>query len=111
MTIKRHSRPIANRVLVKLKKAETVSAGGIIIQTDEQEKLNRKQMEEAYVVRIGELAWRDYEPCKPLFKVGDLVRIVKYAGANDTTIEDGEIYQTIYTQDVINVMEGEGLND
>ncbi len=108
--MKRHPEPLWNRVLVKLKQTEKKSAGGIIIETDVQASKSRYATQEAYIVELGAQAFKEtgtHPPVEP----GDLVKIVKYSGENDTTVEDGEIYQIVNDVDVISKLRGEGLND
>lgn len=111
MAMKRIPKPIGPRVLIRLKPTEVVvSQGGIIIQTESQTTRAKFATVEAYVVDISETAWAEYGDKKPDVKVGDLVKVVKYSGDDDLTIEDDQIYRIINEVDIVCNMQGEGLN-
>ena len=87
-------KPLADRVLVKAEKAETKTAGGIIIPEAAQEKTQT-----ATVIAVGPGTDDD----KITVKVGDLVMHDKYAG---TAIKiDGEDYLILKNQDIIATIE------
>ena len=106
----RNFRPTGDRVLVKLKEAEKKSAGGIILTND---TVTRQQYatQEAYVVDIGPSAFIGLGNGEPWCKIGDLVKILKYSGEDDETLEEGFVYKVISDENIIGVFEGEGLND
>ncbi|MDR0720412.1 MAG: co-chaperone GroES [Treponema sp.] len=85
-------KPLADRVMVKLEKSETKSAGGIIIPDTAQEKT-----QQGTVVEVGD----DKEVIK--VKAGQKVMYDKYAG---TQIKiEGADYLILKMQDIIAVIE------
>lgn len=71
--------PVGDRVLVKLRKAENVSAGGIVLATPSRSRMEQLAECIAEVVEVGPLAWEDMVG-GPWARVGDKVMISKYAG-------------------------------
>lgn len=108
--LKRKLKPCGDRVLVKLKPTEKVTGGGIVL-LEESTKRDQYATQEAYVVDLGPDAFRGLGSGQPWCKVGDLVKISKYSGDDDTTIEDDVIYRIISDENIFGVYEGEGLND
>jgi chaperonin GroES len=85
-------RPLADRVIVKLEKSETKSAGGIIIPDTAQEKT-----QSGVVVAVGD----DKDVIK--VKVGDKILYDKYAG---TQIKiDGDDHLVLEMKAVLAVIE------
>ncbi|MDR3285023.1 MAG: co-chaperone GroES [Treponema sp.] len=83
--------PLADRVLVKPKKTESKTAGGIIIPDTAQEKT-----QEASVIAVGD----DKEKIK--VKPGDQIIHDKYAG---TAIKiDGEDHLIVKADDIIAII-------
>jgi chaperonin GroES len=85
-------KPLADRVIVKLEKSETKSAGGIIIPDTAQEKT-----QQGVVVNVGD--------DKDVIKVssGQKVLYDKYAG---TQIKiDGEEHLILKMQDILAIIE------
>jgi chaperonin GroES len=87
-------KPLADRVLVKLEKSETKTAGGIIIPDNAQEKTQK-----GTVIEAGPGTEKD-----PIaVKAGDKVMYDKYAG---TAIKmNGEEYLILKMSDIIAVIE------
>lgn len=108
--IKRTMRPVGCKVVVKLKKVNTVkevkSEGGILIEFKSERQVTQEAYatQEARIVSIG-------PSCDPAYingaKVGDLVLICKYSGEDKDDIEEGEIYRVINDNDIHVVFEGE----
>jgi chaperonin GroES len=85
-------KPLADRVIVKLEKSETKSAGGIIIPDTAQEKT-----QSGVVVEVGD----DKEVIK--VKPGQKILYDKYAG---TQIKiDGEDHLILKMSDILAVIE------
>jgi chaperonin GroES len=85
-------KPLADRVIVKLEKSETKSAGGIIIPDTAQEKTQG-----GVVVEVGD----DKEVIK--VKPGDKILYDKYAG---TQIKiDGADHLILKMQDILAIIE------
>jgi chaperonin GroES len=85
-------KPLADRVIVRLEKSETKSAGGIIIPDTAQEKT-----QQGVVVNVGD--------DKDLIKVspGQKILYDKYAG---TQIKiDGEEHLILKMQDILAIIE------
>ena len=87
-------KPLADRVLVKQEKAETKTAGGIIIPDTAQEKTQT-----ATVTAVGPGTDED----KITVKVGDKVLYDKYAGTGIKI--DGDDYLILKNSDIIAVIE------
>jgi chaperonin GroES len=85
-------KPLADRVIVKLEKSETKSAGGIIIPDTAQEKT-----QSGVVVEVGD----DKDVIK--VKAGDKILYDKYAG---TQIKiEGEDHLILKMQDILAVIQ------
>lgn len=85
-------RPIGNRVLLKLKKAETKTAGGIYIPEDAEN--SKKQ---AQVVALGD--GKDIQG----IKVGDEVMYDSYGGTEITDKEDK--FLIVDFKDIVAILE------
>ncbi len=94
MTIK----PLGDRVVIKMCKAEETTAGGIILTESAQEK---PQMAE--VVAVGPGGMVDGKEVVMNVKVGDRVITSQYAG---TAVKmDGEEYTIVRQSDILAVVE------
>lgn len=117
MTKMRNLKAVGHRVLVRLKQIdeslEEMSDGGIItkVKTKSRVDLEKQATQEAYVIQIGQNAWKAYDDGDPWAKVGDCVLISKYSGDDRHDIEDGEIYRLINDGDIHGVFEGEELSN
>ena len=87
-------KPLADRVLVKNDKAETKTAGGLIIPEAAQEKTQT-----ATVVEVGP----GTEKVKITVKSGDRIMYDKYAGTQVKI--DGEDHLILRMSDIIAVIE------
>ena len=90
MTIK----PLADRVVVKTKKAEEVTKGGIILAESAKEK-----PEVVEVIAVGPGGVVDGKEIKMELSVGDNVLISKYSGTEVKI--DGEEYTILRQSDVL----------
>lgn len=114
MTVLRKCRPCGHKVLVRLKKIERIkevkSEFGVIVQLKDEKTLQREQEGhcEGYVMGIGSQAFKIFGE-DPWCKVGDLVSICKYSGAEFEDIEEDEIYREVNDEDILCVWEGEEL--
>ena len=94
------SRPLQDRVVVRRKEEEQMSAGGIVLPGSAKEKPNQGE-----VVAIGGGRILENGETRPLdVKVGDKVVFGKYAG-NDTIEVDGEELIIISESDIKAVIE------
>lgn len=91
--------PILHRVILKPDPIEEVTAAGIVICKDLIKK-ERKAIETATVVSIGETAFKDYGGGVTTIKVGDRVVIAQYSG-KEIKDADGEIYLAVNDEDII----------
>lgn len=91
-------RPCGPRVVVRLKKFEEVSKGGIILETETTKRRAQYGTEFAYVEQVG-------DECEKWCEVGDLVLIAKYCGADHE--HDGEIYRVVEDTDIVAILEEE----
>lgn len=94
MTIK----PLADRVVTKLVKAEETTKGGIILTAAAKE-----QPQIAEVVAVGPGGMVDGNEVKMYVKVGDKVIVSKYAG-NEVKV-DGVEYSIIRQSDILAIVE------
>ena len=94
MTIK----PLADRVVTKLVKAEETTKGGIILTAAAKE-----QPQIAEVVAVGPGGIVDGNEVEMYVKVGDKVIVSKYAG-NEVKV-DGVEYSIIRQSDILAIVE------
>lgn len=91
-------KPLADRVVIKMKEAEETTKGGIILASSAKEK-----PEIAEVIAVGPGGIIDGKEVKMELKVGDLVLIAKYAGTEVKM--DGEEYTIVRQSDVLAIVE------
>ncbi|MCI6756386.1 MAG: co-chaperone GroES [Lachnospiraceae bacterium] len=90
--------PLADRVVLKQKEAESKTETGIILTDNEKEK-----PQEATVIAVGPGGVVDGKEVKMEVKVGDTVVYSKYAG---TTVKlDNEEYVIVRQNDILAVVE------
>ena len=94
MTIK----PLADRVVIKMMEAEETTKGGIILAASAQEK-----PQVAEIVAVGPGGVVDGKEVKMYLKVGDKVRLSKYAGTEVKL--DGEDYTILRQSDILAIVE------
>lgn len=94
--------PCGHRVLVKPVEIETVSKGGIIIESGKDAKRKQHAQILATVVAIGDNAWKDFGG-KPWCSVNDTVLISKFAGY-ELMIND-QMHRLINDEDVCGIVE------
>ena len=91
-------KPLSDRVLIKMKKAEEVTSSGIILATDAKEK---PQIAEVIEVGPGEKV--DGILQEMYVKKGDKVIVGKYAG---TEVKyEGEEYLIVKQDDILAIVE------
>lgn len=88
--------PLTNRVLVKRKRAEEVTQGGIIIPEKTRKDQDMLALE-VEIVKMGESAFHGYY-VKP--EVGDLVNVAKWAGSEQRIYEDETEYRIVQDDDI-----------
>ncbi len=93
-------KPCGHNVLVRLKKVEEVSKGGITTLNTVREQ---KAAEQATVVMLGDSAYTGFADGTPWCEVGDLVAIKMYSGVDYK--HDGETYRVILDDDVMAILE------
>lgn len=91
-------KPLADRIVIKMKEAEETTKGGIILASSAKEK-----PEIAEVIAVGPGGIVDGKEVKMELKVGDLVLIAKYAGTEVKM--DGEEYTIVRQSDVLAIVE------
>lgn len=89
-----------DRVLVLIKAAEEITAGGIIIPESTRDKED-VQKTLATVEQLGFLAFEDLKEIAPTPNVGDTVLIAKFSGLLIKGPKDGKQYRVISSGDVI----------
>jgi len=92
-------KPLEDKIILQLEKeAEKKSAGGLIIQTMQEEK-----PQEAIVIAVGPgVTFPDGSKLVPDLKVGDKVVFSKYQGAEIT--HEGQDYIIIAYRDIVAVI-------
>lgn len=95
-------KPILHRVILKPDPVEEVTAAGIVICKDLIKK-ERKAIETATVVSIGETAFADYGGGETTIKVGDRVVIAQYSG-KEIKDSDETIYLAVNDEDIIAIL-------
>ena len=92
-------KPLEDKIVLKVEKeAEKTSAGGLVIQTMQEEK-----PQEAVVVAVGPgITFGNGEKLVPDVSVGDKVLFSKYQGTEITV--DGEDYLILAYRDVLAVI-------
>lgn len=91
-------KPLADRVLVKMKESEETTKSGIILASSAQEK-----PQIAEVVEVGPGEKIDGKPQEMYVKKGDNIIVSKYAG---TEVKyDGEDYIIVKQDDILAVVE------
>lgn len=92
-----------NRVLVKVKKIEEKTSGGIIIP-EQQIQAELTQGGVGHIAKLGKLAFLDHEETTP--KIGDKVRFGTYRGS---LYEDsnGAHYRCIQDSDIELIIKGD----
>jgi chaperonin GroES len=92
-------RPLHDRVIVKRLEPETVTASGIVLAENFQEKPDQGR-----IISVGKGRLMDDGSLQPLeVNVGELVLFGKYAGSMFK--HDGEEYLTMREEDIIGVIE------
>lgn len=91
-------KPLADRVIIKMKKAEETTKSGIILASNAKEK-----PQIAEVIAVGPGGRVDGEQVEMYIKVGDKVIVNKYAG---TEVEfEGEDLIIIKQSDILAIVE------
>ena len=96
--------PTGHRVLVKLKKLEEKSSGGIIITREDEKAREQRAMQEAYVVRLGKNAFRDFGDGHLWCEEGQQVLIKRYSGEDREDPKTGDIYRVLNDEDIYAVV-------
>ena len=93
--------PLLYRILVKPEQVETKTASGIVLALNE--KREQAAAEKGTVIRVGEMAFKDYGGTPEHLKVGDTVFFAKYAGkfVKDTDEQD---YVLLNDDDIIGII-------
>jgi co-chaperonin GroES (HSP10) len=94
--------PILHRIILKPDTVEEVTASGIVIPKDLIKK-ERKAIETATVVSIGETAFKDYGGGTTTIKVGDRVVIAQYSG-KEIKDTDETIYLVVNDEDILVIL-------
>ena len=90
--------PIGDRVIVKVKKEEEETVGGIVLASNAKEKPT-----EGEVVAVGEGAFATNGDKLPMtVKVGDTVLYDKYSGTN--VKYEGEKYLVLHEKDILAIV-------
>lgn len=91
-------RPLADRVLIKMKEGEETTKSGIILSSGAKEK-----PQIAEVIEVGPGGEVDGKKVEMYIKKGDLVVVSKYAG---TEIKyEGEEYLIVKQNDILAIVE------
>lgn len=95
--------PAGHKILVKPKKVEKVSKGGIILTLDEERYAEATT--EGTVLAIGPTAYKKVDDGTVWCKVGDRISYGKYAGAFIVDNETQEKFVVIHDVDVVAILE------
>ena len=99
--------PAGHRVLVKVKKFEEKTAGGIYIPKSVADTHTRASTF-GTVVAVGSNAWKSFDDGHAWASVGDLVSFVQYGGV---TIEDPDTHESfcmLNDEDILAVVRSNG---
>lgn len=97
-------RPVEFRVLIKQRKVEEKTRGGIFLPQDSKEKEQLAEMK-ATVIAVGGSAFSDWIQTEGgIPKVGDEILTARYAGVYAEGV-DGEEYRIINDKDVTAILE------
>ncbi|GFZ27313.1 co-chaperone GroES [Lactobacillus corticis] len=90
--------PIGDRVVVKVKKEEEETVGGIVLASNAKEKPTQGE-----VVAVGAGAYAENGDKLPMtVKTGDVVLYDKYSGTNVTY--EGEKYLVLHEKDILAII-------
>ena len=93
--------PVGHRVLVKPKKVEEKTAGGLYLPQQAQES-EQYATEEGELVAVGRQAWKAFDNGMPWAEVGNIVTFAKYAGK---VVEIGkEKYRLMNDEDIYGIV-------
>lgn len=106
-------KPSGYRILVKQKKLERKSCGGIILATNDQQAREQKGNTIGEVVAVGPIAW-DEERLGggkfPWAKVGDMVMFPRYAGFQFDNEDDAVHWHVMNDEDILGTIPQEKEN-
>lgn len=94
--------PVEYKVLLKPDPVEEKTKGGIIVPTEAKEKEERENVM-ATLIGVGGRAFQDPEWGDPTPRIGDRVRVSRYAGYSFRG-SDGEAYQLCQDKDICGVV-------
>lgn len=97
--------PILHRILLKPDSVEETTASGIVIPK-ELIKKERKAIETATVISVGETAFHDYGGGVTTINVGDRVVIAQYSGKEIKDVDD-TVYLVCNDEDIICILKEE----
>ena len=97
-------KPVGNKIMVLMDKAETVTKSGIVIAAGTFEDRAEMAQMRGTVVAVGPTAYNDQ--ASAWVKVGDRVMIAKYAGFlhNEGDPKSPDRYRIIHDLDVLAVL-------
>jgi chaperonin GroES len=97
--------PCGHRLLIKPKKVEEKTKGGLYIPSTTQEK-EKHTTTEGVILKIGSQCWHAFDDGTPWAQVGDTVIYAQYAGMTVCDPEDGDSLILLNDQDVIGIKRG-----
>ena len=99
--------PAGHRVLIRKKKIEEVSTGGIIVVTEDRRESLQVAEQYGYVEELGPNAFKAFDDGEPWCAVGDLVLLAKYSGEWRKDEVTGEYLQIVNDEDILAIVEEE----
>jgi co-chaperonin GroES (HSP10) len=96
--------PLLNRVLIKPMFVTNVSAGGIIIATDDMSEREQLGNTTGEVIEVGPDAFKEEGYDEPPVKPGDKIIMAKYAGLMYVG-RDGKKYRMINHDDITGLLD------
>lgn len=94
--------PTGHRVLIKPEALEEVTAGGIVLPTQDKKRKEQAQTI-GTVVKVGKQAWREFSDGQPWANVGDRVLFQKFGGYEIEV--EGVLHRVMNDEDVTAVIE------
>lgn len=100
--------PCGHNVLIKLKKTEKTTKGGIIL-SDSLSKRETRGTEEATVIMLGPQAYKGFDDGTPWCKPGDKVAIVQYEGRD--IVDGDDIYRVLPDDRIVAILNEDEENE
>ena len=95
----------AFNLLVWVPPVDTVSAGGVVTMTDQEQQREQKGAGRGFLIGIGPTAWHAFDEGKPWAALGDLVLFQRYEGMTPPVDGlDGGLFRVMRDEAVVGVL-------